>query len=177
MRVIGGEFRSRRLKSIPGLETRPTPDRLRETLFDVLAPRIQGAIFLDAYAGTGAVGIEALSRGARRCVFVEKNRGAAAVIHDNLAALGLESRAEVFTSKAAPVLERVNADIVFLDPPYESEKEYVTALAALGALQTGKLVIVQHASLHALPEQAGTLRRYRVLKQGNNSLSFYSASV
>ncbi|HUJ50055.1 MAG TPA: 16S rRNA (guanine(966)-N(2))-methyltransferase RsmD [Bryobacteraceae bacterium] len=177
MRVIGGEFRSRRLKSIPGLETRPTPDRLRETLFDVLAPRIQGAVFLDAYAGTGAVGIEALSRGARRCVFVEKNRGAAAVIHDNLAALGLESRAEVFTSKAAPVLERVNADIVFLDPPYESEKEYEAALAALGASQTNKLVIVQHASLYALPEQAGALRRYRVLKQGNNSLSFYAMSV
>ncbi len=177
MRVIGGEFRSRRLKSIPGLETRPTPDRLRETLFDVLAPRIQGAVFLDAYAGTGAVGIEALSRGARRCVFVEKNRGAAAVIHDNLAALGLESRAEVFTSKAAPVLERVSADVVFLDPPYESEREYEAALEALGASGAGKLVIVQHASLHALAEQAGNLRRYRVLKQGNNALSFYSTSV
>ena len=110
-------------------------------------------------------------------MFVEKNRGAAAVIHDNLAALGLESRAEVFTSKAAPVLERVNADIVFLDPPYESEREYEAALAVLGASQQGKLVIVQHASLHALPEQAGTLRRYRVLKQGNNSLSFYATSV
>lgn len=177
MRVIGGEFRSRRLKSIPGLETRPTPDRLRETLFDVLAPRIQGAVFLDAYAGTGAVGIEALSRGARRCVFVEKNRGAAAVIHDNLAALGLENRAEVFSSKVTPVLERVSADIVFLDPPYESEKEYEAALAALGASQAGKLVIVQHASRHALPEQVGALRRYRVLKQGNNSLSFYSTAV
>ena len=75
MRVIGGEFRSRRLKSIPSLETQPTPDRLREALFDVLAPRIQGAVFLDAYAGTGAVGIEALCRGASRCVFVEKNPG------------------------------------------------------------------------------------------------------
>jgi len=174
MRVIGGEFRSRRLKSIPGLETRPTPDRLRETLFDVLAPRIQDAVFLDAYAGTGAVGIEALSRGARRCVFVEKNRGAAAVIHENLAALGLENRAEVFTSKAAPVLERVRADIVFLDPPYELEKEYEAALAALVVAPAGELVIVQHASRRSLPEQVGALRRYRVLKQGNNALSFYS---
>jgi len=177
MRVIAGEFRSRRLKSIPGLETRPTPDRLRETLFDVLAPRIHGAVFLDAYAGTGAVGIEALSRGARRCVFVEKNRGAAAVIHENLAALGLENRAEVFTSKAAPVLERVRADIVFLDPPYELEKEYEAALAALGAAPAGELVVVQHASRRVLPEQAGALRRYRVLKQGNNALSFYSTSA
>ncbi len=175
MRVIGGEFRSRRLKSIPGLETRPTPDRLRETLFDVLAPRIQGALFLDAYAGTGAVGIEALSRGARRCVFVEKNRAAAAVIRGNLMTLGIENRAEVFTGKAAPVLERINADIVFLDPPYESDNEYATALAALAASPSEKLVIVQHASLRTLPEQAGVLRRHRVLKQGNNSLSFYSA--
>ena len=80
MRVIGGEFRSRRLKSLPGLDTRPTPDRLRETLFDVLAFRIGGALFVDAYAGTGAVGIEALSRGARYAVFVEKKRQAAEVI-------------------------------------------------------------------------------------------------
>src|SRR6476646_546387 len=73
MRVIAGEFRSRKLKSLPGLETRPTPDRLRETLFDVLAPRMEGAVFVDAYAGTGAVGIEALSRGAARAIFLEKS--------------------------------------------------------------------------------------------------------
>jgi 16S rRNA (guanine966-N2)-methyltransferase len=175
MRVIAGEFRSRRLKSIPGLTTRPTPDRLRETLFNVLAPQMEGAVFLDAYAGTGAVGIEALSRGARRAMFVEKNRAAVAVIRDNLAMLGLENRAEVFTGKVVPVLERVQADIVFLDPPYELENEYEAALAALDKPET-KLVIVQHASRQALEEEYGNLRRYRVLKQGDNSLSFYSAS-
>ena len=95
MRVIAGQFRSRRLKTIPGLSTRPTPDRLRETLFDVLAPRIEGALFLDAYAGTGAVGIEALSRGAARAIFLERSRHAAKVIHENLASLGLEARATV----------------------------------------------------------------------------------
>ena len=175
MRVIAGEFRSRRLKSVPGLATRPTPDRLRETLFNVLAPLMEGALFLDAYAGTGAVGIEALSRGARRAMFVEKNRAAVAVIRDNLATLGLESRAEVFTGKVAPVLERVQADIVFLDPPYELENEYEAALAALDKPET-KLVIVQHASRQALKEEYGALRRYRILKQGDNSLSFYRAS-
>ncbi len=87
MRVIGGEFRSRRLNSVPGLDTRPTPDRLRETLFNVLAPRIEGAVFVDAYAGTGAVGIEALSRGAARCVFLEISRRAAETIRENLFAL------------------------------------------------------------------------------------------
>ena len=95
MRIIAGEFRSRRLKSLPGVNTRPTPDRLRETLFDILQTRIAGATFLDAYAGTGAVGIEALSRGATHAWFLEKNRAALEVIRDNIAALGLERRAIV----------------------------------------------------------------------------------
>jgi 16S rRNA (guanine966-N2)-methyltransferase len=172
MRVIAGEFRSRRLKSLPGLETRPTPDRLRETLFNVLAARIADSVFMDVYAGTGAVGIEALSRGARRCIFIEKNRRAGEVIRENLAALGLESRAEVFTSKAATVLERVHADIGFLDPPYEMAKEYEAAMTALDRSET-PLVIVQHSSRFTQPEECGHLRRYRVIKQGDNSLSFY----
>src|ERR1039457_551638 len=99
MRVIGGEFRSRRLKTVEGWATRPTPDRLRETLFDVLAGRIEGAVFVDAYAGTGAVGIEALSRGAARCVFVESGRRAVEAIRENLRALGIEGRASVVAGK------------------------------------------------------------------------------
>jgi 16S rRNA (guanine966-N2)-methyltransferase len=173
MRVIGGEFRSRKLKSVPGLDTRPTPDRLREALFNVLALRIQDSIFLDLYAGTGAVGIEALSRGAKRCIFVEKHRGAVDVIRENLATLGLDSRAQVFTGKASMVLERVSADIAFIDPPYELEKESNAALASLAALSC-PLVIVQHPSRRVTPEAAGNLRRHRVLKQGDNSLSFYA---
>ena len=172
MRVIGGEFRSRRLKSLPGLETRPTPDRLREALFNVLATRIDDCVFLDVYAGTGAVGIEALSRGARRCVFIEKSRRAVEVIHENLATLGLESRAEVFASKAAAVLERMRVDIAFLDPPYEMSKEYAAAMSALDRAET-PLVIVQHSSRFTPLEEYGHLRLYRVIKQGDNSLSFY----
>src|SRR5579864_2997614 len=95
MRVIAGEFRSRRLKSIPGLATRPTPDRLRETLFDILGSRVQGTVFLDAYAGTGAVGIEALSRGAVRAIFIERSKAAEKVLHENLASLGIEDRTVV----------------------------------------------------------------------------------
>ena len=172
MRVIGGEFRSRRLKSLPGLETRPTPDRLREALFNVLAARLAGSVFIDVYAGTGAVGIEALSRGARRAIFIEKHRGAVGVIRDNLAALGLEERAEVFVGKAALALERVSADVVFIDPPYEAQREYELALNALAAGES-KLVIAQHASRVPLAPEYGRLRRYRVLRQGDNSLSFY----
>jgi len=172
MRVIGGEFRSRRLKSLAGLETRPTPDRLREALFNVLAARVADSVFIDVYAGTGAVGIEALSRGARRAIFIEKHRGAVGVIRDNLAALGLEARAEVLAGKAAPALERVSADIVFIDPPYEAQREYELALNALAGGES-KLVIAQHASRVPPAPEYGRLRRYRVLRQGDNSLSFY----
>jgi|SRR5579871_16086 len=172
MRVIAGEHRSRKLKTLPGLNTRPTPDRLREALFNVLAPRIGGTVFLDLYAGTGAVGIEALSRGALRAIFVERSRAAVAVIRENLAALGLETRAEVFTSKPQPVLDHVQADIVFLDPPYDMENEYEITMNLLTAVKA-QLVIVQHASRLALKAEYGRLRRTRVLKQGDNSLSFY----
>lgn len=172
MRVIGGEFRSRRLKSLPGLALRPTPDRLRETLFDVLAPRIQGTVFLDAYAGSGAVGIEALSRGAARAIFIEKHRGAVDVIRQNLKSLGLEPRAEVVCGKVLVALPRFQADIVFLDPPYGLADEYDGALRALGE-SPPPLVIAQHPTRLALKEQYGHLRRVRVIKQGDNALSYF----
>jgi 16S rRNA (guanine966-N2)-methyltransferase len=176
MRVIAGEFRSRRLKTLPGLETRPTPDRLREALFNVLTPVIADSIFLDAYAGSGAVGIEALSRGAARAIFVEKNRSAVEVIRDNLTSLGLTNRAEVYTGKTLVVLERVAANIVFLDPPYEKEIEYESTLTSLG-VTSGKLVIAQHASRTPLNPEYGNLKRYRIIKQGDNSLSFYRTAT
>ncbi len=149
MRVIAGEFRSRRLKSIPGLATRPTPDRLRETLFDILQGRIEGARFLDAYAGTGAVGIEALSRGAKHAWLLERNRAAIEAIRENVAALKLESRATVVTGPVALTISRYPADIAFLDPPYELEREYAASLEALAEHPPG-LVVVQHSVRFAL---------------------------
>ena len=173
MRVIGGEFRSRRLKSLPGPHLRPTPDRLRETLFDILAPRIEGVTFLDAYAGTGAVGIEALSRGARESIFIERSRAAADVIRGNLQSFGIETRAQVFCAKALVVLERQSADIVFLDPPYDLAAEYAAALALLGAAPP-PLTIVQHELRLELREEYGRLSRTRTVRQGDNMLSFYT---
>jgi 16S rRNA (guanine(966)-N(2))-methyltransferase RsmD len=172
MRVIAGQFRSRLLKSVPGLDTRPTPDRLRESLFSILAPRIEGCVFVDAYAGTGAVGIEALSRGAGRAVFIEKNRGAIKVLRENLVSLGVTDAANVIAAKVATALAQYPGDIVFLDPPYEAEKEYAACLEALGDTAT-ELVIVQHSSKFDPGDEAGRLRRTRIVKQGDNSLSFY----
>lgn len=172
MRVIAGEFRSRILKTLPGLDTRPTPDRLRESLFSILAPEIEGVTFLDAYAGTGAVGIEALSRGAARAIFIEKFRPAADVIRDNLAALGITNRAEVLSGRVVQYLPQRAADIVFLDPPYDLQKEYDEALAILGA-KPPQLVVAQHASRLKLEERYGSLEQKRTVKQGDNTLSFY----
>jgi 16S rRNA (guanine(966)-N(2))-methyltransferase RsmD len=173
MRVIGGEFRSRRLKSIPGLATRPTTDRLRETLFDILGTQVKGTVFLDAYAGTGAVGIEALSRGAARAVFIEKSKNAAKVLHENLASLGVEGRALVVLGTVMSFIAAHKADIVFLDPPYDRETEYGQALKVLAG-QPVKLVIVQHSARFTLAESYGALKRTRTLKQGDNALSFYA---
>lgn len=176
MRVIGGELRSRRLQSMPGADVRPTSDRLRETLFDILSPAIAGAVFIDAYAGTGAVGIEALSRGARHAVFIEKNREAVDLIRANLAALKIESRARVIHGSASLYLDKLEADIAFLDPPYPKEREYPAALEAL-AVKPPELVIVQHSVRFALPEEQGPFRRTRIVKQGDNALSFFRQSL
>ena len=178
MRVIGGEFRSRPLKSVPGLDVRPTPDRLREALFNVLAPRIAGVVFADLYAGTGSVGIEALSRGASRAIFVEQNRAAVHVLRQNLKSLELEARAQVLQGRAAALLGGIRADIVFLDPPYALDGEYESALTKLGARQAElvpPLVIVQHDVRLKLAPAYGSLQQMRVLRQGDNCLSFYAA--
>jgi len=163
MRVIGGEFRRRLLKSVPGLDTRPTPDRLRETLFNILASRIDGTVFADLYAGTGAVGIEALSRGARRAIFVESNRAAVNVIRENLKSLGIENRADVREARA----KSVQADIVFVDPPYHLERAYEVALANIQA----PLIILQHDVRLKFPNAT------RMVKQGDNCLSFFETAT
>src|SRR5581483_6595039 len=176
MRIIAGRFRSRKLKTVPGLNVRPTPDRLRESLFSVLAPRIEGRVFLDAYAGTGAVGIEALSRGARQAILIERNAKALEVLRENLRTLGVEKEAVVVRGSAAVLLPNYKADLAFIDPPYEQANEYTDALLALS--RTGcELAIAQHASRFALEERYERLVKIRVLSQGDNSLSFVEPSA
>lgn len=173
MRVIAGEFRSRKLISTEGTDTRPTSDRLRETLFNILGPNVEGSVFVDAYAGTGAVGIEALSRGARHAIFIEKDLRAIGVIEKNLASMKLGSRSRVVKGAAPLHLGTLEADFVFLDPPYAREREYRASLDALEA-QPPALTIVQHSARFSLDEKYGPIRRTRYLKQGDNALSFFS---
>ncbi|MFN7648332.1 MAG: 16S rRNA (guanine(966)-N(2))-methyltransferase RsmD [Acidobacteriota bacterium] len=172
MRVIAGEFRSRRLQSVEGTEVRPTPDRLRESLFNILQTRLAGMVFVDAYAGTGAVGLEALSRGARRVLFIERNKEALRVLFENIQSLGVQGRTAIIKRKASEALRTIEADIVFLDPPFTVPKEFDAALTAV-AETAAPLVIVQHPPRQVLADEYGPLRRSRIVKQGDNWLSFY----
>jgi 16S rRNA (guanine(966)-N(2))-methyltransferase RsmD len=169
MRVIAGEFRSRKLLSVEGSATRPTSDKLRETLFNILGAEVEGAVFVDAYAGTGAVGIEALSRGARQAIFLQKDRLALEAIRKNLASLRIEARARVIAGPAAANLKSIEGGIVFLDPPYPKEAEYAAAMVAVRA----ELAVLQHSVRFAPAAEYGSLIFIRLVRQGDNALSFY----
>jgi 16S rRNA (guanine(966)-N(2))-methyltransferase RsmD len=145
---------------------------LRESLFSILAPRLEGAVFLDAYAGSGTVGIEALSRGAKHVLFIERNPHALAVLRENLASLQIQDEATVLRGSAAVLLSHYPANIAFIDPPYEQVKEYENSLAALSKTACS-LAIAQHASRLSLDARYGRLVKTRVVKQGDNSLTFY----
>lgn len=185
MRIIAGRFRSRRLAAPAGEATRPTSDRLRETLFNVLAPRIEGAAFLDLYAGSGAVGIEALSRGAASAVFVESAPAALKILRANLATLGITEGYKIQAGPVGGFLRRSFTgappafDVIFLDPPYDAAEEYTGTLgllggAASGRLAPGGLAIAEHRRKQPLQAVYGRLTRIRLLEQGDASLSFYA---
>jgi len=185
MRVIAGIYRSRILKSLKGLALRPTSDRLRETLFNVLGSGIQDSHFLDVFAGTGAVGIEALSRGADYVSFIENHAPSAALIRKNLTALKVHSGVTVICADAIRGLETLEAkvkagdpayDYIFIDPPYAATADYSRVLQKIGVsnlLALSGIVIVEHRKTFDLPESFGTLKRVRLLRQGDAALSFY----
>jgi 16S rRNA (guanine966-N2)-methyltransferase len=181
MRVIAGQYRGRTLRSPPSMEVRPTSDRLRETLFNVLAPRISDTRFLDLCAGSGAVGIEALSRGARHATFVDRSRKMCGLIESNLDLCGVpEELTEVVMSEAAEFLRRAQSraaerwDIAFFDPPYAIDYSPVLTLFGTGELLVPDgVLVVEHHHKKDLKDEVGELRRWRILKQGDSSLSFY----
>jgi 16S rRNA (guanine966-N2)-methyltransferase len=180
-RIIAGRARGRRLKALPGQATRPTGGRVRQTLFDILAPRIEGARFLDAFAGGGGVGLEALSRGATQVVLVESGASAVEVLRHNARALsdgGGEVqiyRQEARTALGALADRGRRFDIVYLDPPYASDL-YEGLLEDLGRgriLADEGLVVAEHFHKRALPETIGGLERTRTVRVGDHCLSFY----
>jgi len=185
MRVIAGQYRRRTLRSLTGLEIRPTADRLREALFNVLCSgdpvALTGSVWVDLYAGTGAVGIEALSRGARMVYFVESSKAAADVIAANLKSLGIAGGLQIVKVEAGKALRQLEAagnitDFVFLDPPYSLQDEYSRTLAALAQsklLTERSTVIAEHEKRFDPGDAFGDLRRYRTLVQGDATLSFY----
>jgi 16S rRNA (guanine(966)-N(2))-methyltransferase RsmD len=181
VRVIAGRYKSRLLKTLAGERLRPTSDRLRETLFNVLGESVVGAVFVDLYAGSGAVGIEAASRGAEWVYFIESHRPAARLMEANLMALGIESGAEILAVDALAGLRQLEQrsarlDIVYLDPPYREAKEYERALSHLGLgtlLVRSGVVVAEHHPKQPPAERYGLLVRHRTLRQGNAVLSFY----
>ena len=187
MRIIAGKYRGRKLKSPPSLQTRPTSDRLRETLFNILASRIEGSRFLDLCAGSGAVGIEALSRGAAHVTFVDRSRKMYALIETNLNSLTVRDDESEVASKEALEFLRKQAkneagafDIIFFDPPYAMDYEAVLDYVgeqATRMLAEGGVIIVEHHRKKDLKEEVGGLKRYRMLKQGDSCLSFYSRAA
>ncbi|HEY2431084.1 MAG TPA: 16S rRNA (guanine(966)-N(2))-methyltransferase RsmD [Vicinamibacterales bacterium] len=178
MRIVAGRWRGRTLTSPTWDGLRPTSDRLRETLFDILAPVIDGARVLDGYAGTGAVGIEALSRGAAHVTFVERDPRAVRLIETNLAALGpsgANDRAIIradFMIVAARLGNR-SFDLIIVDPPYahDAAEQALTAAAPLAGPSTR--LIVEHASRFAAPAAVDGLQVRRTVKAGDSALSFY----
>src|ERR1700722_17029571 len=185
MRVIAGAFKSRRLKGPGKLRLRPTSDRLRETLFNVLGPSVTDSLFVDVYAGTGAIGIEALSRGAREVVLIESHGATARVARQNLTLLDIHSGAEVIEADAARGLQKLSerhsmADFIFLDPPYDQTTEHLRVLEYLDTthlIAPQGLVIVEHHYKMSLPGRFERLERTRLLEQGDASLSFYSLAA
>jgi 16S rRNA (guanine(966)-N(2))-methyltransferase RsmD len=171
MRIIAGKFKSRRLKGVPPAGVRPTSDKLRETLFNILGESVHGATFLYGCAGVGAIGIEAISRGAALVYFVEQSRKACRMIRENLQELGIKEGFKILETDLSGAFDIIGmpVDIGFVDPPYERADLYEATLARF----RGGLLIMEHSKRNDLPESAAGFRKIRSLVQGDAALAFY----
>jgi 16S rRNA (guanine966-N2)-methyltransferase len=179
MRITGGEARGRRLRGPRDSQTRPTADRVREAIFDILGPRISGSSFLDIFAGTGAVGIEALSRGASRVVFLESRPANLVLIGDNLLLGEWSGKCEVIDGDAGRAIGALRRrgdefDVVFLDPPYDRPDVAVTVAASATLLAAGGRLLVEHRSSQA-PPGAPSLKLRKAYPHGDTTLSLFLA--
>jgi 16S rRNA (guanine(966)-N(2))-methyltransferase RsmD len=180
MKIGSGRFRGRTIQVPKGLKTRPTSGRLKKALFDIIAPALQGARVLDLFAGAGALGLEAISRGASHVIFVERRKSAVAVIAANLEKLGVADQAEVHQIEAAKAIQQLSQrseelDVVLIDPPYgagvyETVMKHMDEASIMGP---DGLVIVEHHHKVELDDAYGSLRKHRVVRAGESCLTFY----
>lgn len=180
MRVISGSARGRSLKAVPGMGTRPTTDKVKEAIFSMIGPYFDGEYVLDLFAGTGGLGIEALSRGAESAIFVDMDPKSIEVIKQNLKTVKLESQAEVYRNDAMRAIKALEKrakgfDLIFLDPPYKMTNvdEMMLDLAQRGLVQEDATVMVEHDASHTYPEQIGDFRQIRVANYGETTVTIY----
>lgn len=187
MRIFGGKLKGRKISAGKFLsdkndsnELRPTSAKVRESIFNILQKEINGADFLDLYAGTGAVGLEAISRGAGKVWFVENSKLRSKQIIDYLRKFGFTGMADVFHDSSVDFIKRTSAsgqnfDIIFADPPYASDEimKIIQNIGASGVLRSGGCFLVEHSSKVALPEEAGDLSRFKNYKYGDTMLTLY----
>ena len=181
MRITAGTMRGRRLRAPSGLELRPTSDKVKEALFNILSSQIEGATLLDLYAGTGGIGIDALSRGAQNVVFVENNKRHLQYLKKNIASISFEGKAEIFATAATDFLRKAKKqmrsfDIIFVDPPYQSsEIEKILPMIQEGDMIVDQgLVVIEHFHKKTLPERVENLFSLKKYKYGETVLSFYA---
>lgn len=180
MRVISGSARGRRLRTVSGLKTRPTTDRVKESLFNILAHRVESAFFLDLFAGSGAIGIEALSRGAQTAIFIDNRRVCTNVINQNLDKIGFRDRSEVYTAdvvRALPILRKrgLQFPLIFCDPPYKlglTEKT-ISLVGQYRLLSPNGFLIAEHSNKEEIPTLMLNLIRIRTAVYGDTVLGFY----
>ncbi|MBH0229029.1 16S rRNA (guanine(966)-N(2))-methyltransferase RsmD [Halobacillus yeomjeoni] len=175
MRVVSGEFKGRQLKSVPTHQTRPTTDKVKEAVFHVIGPYFEGGRAFDLFAGSGGLGIEALSRGADSCVFVDQQPKAIRTIHENVRLLNIKDRVEVFRTDAYRAIKAAGKrgltfDYIFLDPPYKkfSYQELVEALLEHQLVAEGGVVVCEHDASEEIPESVGRLNLIKTDHYGTN---------
>lgn len=180
MRVISGTAKGRTLKAVPGNKTRPTADKVKEAIFSMIGPYFDGGMVLDLFAGTGGLGIEALSRGAKKAVFVDIERASVEVVKANLTAARLLDRAEVYRNDAGQAIRLLHKrglsfDYVFLDPPYRMKDVdlLITGLLDKQLLQDGAIVVVEHDSDYSYADRIGSLSLVKTTHYGETAITIY----
>ncbi len=180
MRVIAGKYRGRKLENFEGMDIRPTSDRVKESLFNILGHKLMGCSFLDLFGGTGSIGIEAVSRGAEKVVFVDTGVKSIKVLRSNLESLKITERVEIYNTDYENALSKMGSanslfDFIFIDPPYNKQiaQNALGIISDLGILHSEGIIVVEHDVLDSMPDRVGILVKDREKKYGSTMLSMY----